>query len=316
MERAEDQLQPFLVAKIDKAYCFRHVISAISQICAEANLIFTRDGIFLEQINAQDDGVVKFSIYAENLTEYRFNPPEDEDGNSVEIISIGIRLPEFARKTKPLLKKDSLWLFLSVDHNGQTNFWIQPEPNDQVKREQRASLNPVEIHEIQQIDLEDIVYHSTPNLSPLSSEFSKACSDINAQKSSYVKISIFTNGLLMTGMKPGGKIGIIEGMGEYSLTSSQGKEISEIAQLEAKLKTVTTATTPKKTPKFHLKTIEEIGVIKVRSQIIKAMSKIHNLTVKDGKSDLYYEKDRPLLISTPIENYGVLNIYLLNNAKL
>lgn len=287
---------PIVVAHFPDGYSFRNVLGFFRQTCTRANFIFTPEGITIKEADATDTILAHAIIYADDLTEYKYNA-YDENGELIEALACGFMTLEMQKSTKMVGKKDAIKLYTKKEEN--PNIYIQVMHAGS-KSDSNLGLRIVPILEVEVHDYKDIEYkRKTPNARAASTEFAKICADFSSLKCTYTDVIGFPDGIMFQGIESGtvksvetyGKVTdirpIFSSSSRYSITG--GKSGSK--------------------PKLSVSMPGEVSRVRINSKTIRAMTKFNNLS-PTGVIKFHLEDGNPFKIVSPIGCYGKLTLYI------
>lgn len=319
---------PLIYAHFNDGYTFRNSIAIIKQICPQANLTFTKTNISIVKTNKTDDILVMMDIKTSELIQYEMNTYDDHD-KPIDEFNIGVDMGELLRIAKNIGKKDGMIMYCNA---GDNNLYIKVISNN--TRGGSGSSFMMATFFLERESFSMLQYsrdESNPNAKPAASEFAKMCTGMATIKCSYVVARGYAKGISFTAMLPGKVPGQHTQWGICSSTEplTDGIKLTNKVD-ENELLSGFIFTRPDKdegsksqllfnregehtentSSRLKIEKNSETDKIQIRLPIIKALSKLNNLSTSPVK--LYMDKKMPLKILSKIGSYGELIIFAKN----
>lgn len=291
------------LAEFSDGYSFRNMFEYLRITNIKGNFRFSRDLICYEQADASMTIVNQIEISTCELTCYQFNSQTDE-------IVIGINISDMRNITKTIGKKDSVRIYKQAD---DPILYIQI-----ITQSTRGSMGhnvsvirPITDVEITMYEMPEYrVSEKYPNCTIPMTEFTRTCTSMSTFRCSYVTIIGLPKGAIFKTLTEGtisGKyqeFGICDGYTTTPSPQSYGQaDIDFAATMRLSLPT---GPPPKLVVKSENK---PVAIIKIKMAIIKALSKLNNLSTS-GTIKMYMESDNPLKLVCRIGTYGILRIFI------
>jgi len=298
--------EPIVVAHFPDGYSFRNVLGFFRQTCTRANFIFTPEGITIKEADATDTILAHAEIYADDLTEYRYNA-YDEKGELIEALACGFTTLEMQKSTKMVGKKDAIKLYTKKEEN--PNIYIQVMHAGS-KSDSNLGLRIVPILEVDIHDYKDIKYEKrTPNARAASTEFAKICADFSSLKCTYTDVIGFSDGIMFQGIESG-TVKSVETYGKVTNIRPIFSSSNRYAISNGKSGSAGSGSKPK----LNVSMPGEVSRVRINSKTIRAMTKFNNLS-PTGVIKFHLEEGNPFKIVSPIGCYGKLTLYIRDIRK-
>lgn len=282
-QRDPNAQQLLMLAEFSDGYSLRNLIEYLkASNTTTGRLIFARDRISFVRSNHQATVLNEVVFRTYDLPRYYYNSEEPT-------IVFGANMTNIRPITRSIGKKDSARLFMQ---KGDSRLYIQILSQN-AKALSRENVNVIVSQNVdpEGYDLEEYVRSvDRPNCSVPCHDFTKMCGAMNSLKCSYVTAQGFENGMTFIGMIEGNIFGRVDRFGEC------GTGLTDMPLLNA-------------APGESSSAGGAQPSIRISISIIKALSKINNLT-SNGNIRMYFEQDRPLKLVCNVGTYGQLDIYL------
>lgn len=282
--------QLLMLAEFSDGYSLRNLIEYLkASNTTTGRLIFSRDRITFVRSNYQATVLNEVVFRTYDLPRYIYNSDQPN-------IVFGANMNNIRPITRSIGKKDSARLFMQ---KGDTRLYIQIISQN-AKALSRENVNVIVSQNVEPegYDLEEYVRSvDRPNCSVPCHDFTKMCGAMNSLKCSYVTAKGFENGMTFIGMIEGNIFGRVDRFGECgSALTLTDLPLQSMSMTGAAGNSGGGASSQQ-------------PVIRISISIVKALSKINNLT-SNGNIRMYFESDRPLKLVCNVGTYGQLNIYL------
>lgn len=284
-QRNPNSQQLLMLAEFSDGYSLRNLIEYLkASNTTTGRLIFSRERITFVRSNYQATVLNEVVFRTYDLPRYIYNSDQPS-------IVFGANMNNIRPITRSIGKKDSARLFMQ---KGDSRLYIQIISQN-AKALSRENVNVIVSQNVEPegYDLEEYVRSvDRPNCSVPCHDFTKMCGAMNSLKCSYVTARGFENGMTFIGMIEGNIFGRVDRFGEC------GSSLTDLPLHSISVPTSSSSPSNSQQP-----------IIRISISIVKALSKINNLT-SNGNIRMYFEQDRPLKLVCNVGTYGQLNIYL------
>jgi len=295
IQTTENDPSASFFSEITDGNSFKNLIEFLRLTNKKGNFRITPTKIIYEQSDVDDKTSIinHVEIYASELACYEFKAKND--------FIIGVDISDIRVHTKGIGKKDSIRLYKNADDQF---LYIQILSNNSRFLESE-NINMILPKNGDVLNIEYCKYESNesnPDCKIIAASFSRLCSSMTALKSEYVILHCSPGEIIFDGVKPGNTSSKVvtfkspSGQIPYSRNDDDNLDKFVI---------------PKKLPKIKIvsKTENKIVKLKIKSGILKSLSKLNNLSV-GGNLKFFYDVDKPLKIVCQIGNYGILRTYI------
>ncbi len=274
-------------AEITDGYSLRNSISMIKNEQDDITLLISKKKICITFLNKGENAVHDILINTDDLHEYHYNIPSEE-------YSITVNTTELLNATKPVGRKDSLKISLN---DGSKKLNIQPIKSS--KNNGRASVSFISIinKECIKYDLLSQYDENDAYIKIQNREFSDICAQATTQKCNFLEITANGNIVTFKGVLSDGSYGMVS---RYVATNTNHEE-----------EKITKVNTGKGHMELNILETEEVS-IKLPSNSIKTMAKLHNIAPTGTELKFIFAAGKPIKIESKIGTYGNYVIYLRN----
>lgn len=268
-----------IYAHFSKGYALKNTIAILRHLSAEANFIFTREGITLNRGNVESSVLVVLTISGAMLDSYEMNA--HNGSTPVDILNVGLTLKDLYTATKPIKREDGIILYMKA---GDTNLYISIISSENENKTQ--NINLVNSHQVEACEYAiPQVSSPIPNVRISPSTFAKTCNNLKEQKclgADFENDSIDT--IMITGKRAGNGVGNI---------CKLNNEVEEDCKCRGK-------------PRLFTR-----RKVTTKTDYLKILAKLSCVCEKSGSIDVHVE-DGFLKLTCGIANYGSLQVYLKN----
>jgi hypothetical protein len=302
-------------AEFNDGYSLRNLIEYLKSTNISGVLHFCPDKIKYCRADVDQTILNEVVIYASDLPEYIYRAKEPS-------IAVGVTISNLRKITKSIGKKDGLCLYMN---QGDPRLHILPISANS-KSSTGNNVNSILPQQIKDQEYEVTGYLNSedkPNCTIPISDFCRMCTGMWTISCSYVTIKVYPKGVCFEGLTEGGVITTQSKFGTTTMTNTTKECISTLLsnveipddvleqQLDDHMDDQMEQEHEQQEPTIQIREdIQQQLKVKVKISLIKALSKINNLSSSAGVIKIYMEPDLPLKMICSIGTYGKLTIYL------
>lgn len=185
---------------INHGYSFRHVFAVIKFLCTKAILNFSKEGIGMEQTDAEDRILTCLKIDGSLILDYKYDVIDDK-GNHADCVGVGISIKDMTTAMSGCGKKQGFQFQIS----DSKRMCYKLTGNAAISQGQGASM--ISFQDVPNVDCEEPVFsrnENDPNYSLTTSAFAQICKSIDKQGGKRITITGFPKGFSISADKPNG----------------------------------------------------------------------------------------------------------------
>ncbi len=311
--------------QISDAYTFRNTIQIIKSETDQATMILSPDTIEMSFVNNSKCAVHKIVLDINEFHIYKYDI-RNEDGTPMNEFPITFRTNEMFGPIKNISRKDGIMIFLL---KGDNKLSIRPIKSS-TKNTGKSKTLFVKIKNAGHVRFASKTdYSKEANVKVASKDFVDVCTDANTMKCNYLEIVGQKNGVIFRGILPNNEVIFNTPFENQNVLF--GGSIRNISELDKILNNLqfnqssssssgsnsggaATSNNNSSGLKQNLNIVksEDLMTIKVPISTVKALSKIHNISVQNTWLKFFFVEGGATKLESPIGTYGTYCIYLRN----
>lgn len=301
-----DQFSFFI--QITDAYTFRNTIQIIKSETDQATMILSPNCINISFVNNSKCAVHSINLNVNEFHIYKYDSRYEEDNTPMHELPITFRTNEMFGPIRNISRKDSIMIFLI---KGDNKLSIRPIKSS-TKNTGKSKTLYVKIKNAGHVRFtSNTIYPKEANVKIAAKDFVDVCTDANTMKCNYLEIIGQKSGVIFKGLLPNNEV-IFNTPFENQNVLFDGtiRNLSELDRVLGSLQISTPSTINK--PNLIIVKREDLMTIKVPISTVKALSKIHNISVQNTWLKFFFVEEGAIKLESPIGTYGTYTIYLRN----
>jgi hypothetical protein len=288
--------RPKFLALVSDGYTLRNCMSIIQSEVTQATLYLTPDQMVMSCTNKQNYAIHHVAIDTRELQSYVYTF-EDENGVLLPSASVSFNTEEMFKAMKGIGKRDPIRIYWL---EGDPRMSIEPIKNASKSTGQGAAVFVSVVNgEMVRYEMPDFK-DQEPNVRVNAKVFSDMCMLAGTTKCTHVEMICKKSSISFQGVSSDGNIGFVEPI------SAGCSRVIGRAAFDAF----------RGNPDQSQSSDEEEPIkFKIPISTIKAVSKIHNISPPGTMLRVFYQRDVPLSVVSPIGIYGTYTLGLKDSSN-
>lgn len=306
--------EPIFLMQLVDGYSFRNVFGMIKQQTVTCTMFISPDEIKFSFVSHTSQNGFKalndITLHTAEFAKYLYNF-RDEDGNLKYIHSVTYNAGDMFMTTKQIGRKDGIRIFM---WEGDIRLHIQPIKVN-ARSSSQAGASYVRLLPPSDNNIFNPPSYETeePNFRVPAKDFADICSNVGTTKCKKLVISAEKSQISFTGLLSNNTTSFFKLFHNNKHVPNDLKSAVNIHELDSKLNnTKISSAIQKSNVKLVVKNAEIIAGVEIPSDIVKALSKIHNISPSNTLIRFFAEKGKPVKFQSVIGNYGLYDIYVIN----